>query len=75
MDLARRRLTKALELPHDSSLTLVQQLITVSTLCVPTLPSPDLPLSISAFKNEDLLPVVPEHRTWRGYNYVALCAH
>ena len=38
-----RRLAQALEIPHDPSLTMVQQLITVSTLCAPTLPPLDHP--------------------------------
>lgn len=72
-----RRLTSALEIHRDPNFTLTQHLITVSV----ALRSHDHivapieldPLSISALKNEDLLPVVPEKRTWRGFNYVALC--
>jgi NCS1 family nucleobase:cation symporter-1 len=69
-----RRLTQAIEIPHDSSLTLAQQLITVSMpFALQQYRRITVPVSISALKNEDLLPVVPENRTWRGYNYVALC--
>lgn len=32
-------------------------------------------IPISVTKNDDLLPVEPEKRTWRGYNYVALCVY
>ncbi|KAF8843912.1 NCS1 nucleoside transporter family [Paxillus ammoniavirescens] len=32
---------------------------------------PDLTLAQQLITNEDLLPVVLEHRTWRAYNYVA----
>jgi len=32
-------------------------------------------IPISVTKNEDLLPVEPNKRTWRGYNYVALCVY
>ncbi|KIJ59374.1 hypothetical protein HYDPIDRAFT_162483 [Hydnomerulius pinastri MD-312] len=32
---------------------------------------PGLTLAQQLITNEDLLPVVPENRTWRGYNYVA----
>ncbi|KAN0084349.1 Permease for cytosine/purines, uracil, thiamine, allantoin domain containing protein [Tylopilus felleus] len=32
---------------------------------------PNLTLAQQLITNEDLLPVVPEKRTWRGYNYVA----
>ena len=42
MDIVRR-LTQVIEIPHDPSLTLIQQLITVSTFCVLTLPSLDHP--------------------------------
>jgi len=41
----------------------------VSALEIPR--DPNLTLAQHLITNEDLLPVIPEKRTWRGFNYVA----
>lgn len=62
-------LLRRLEVAHEPDLTFTQLLLSVSKPSVLFLPP-----TYSLLQNEDLEPVPAEKRTWKGHNFLALCA-